>query len=185
MKTFAFDFSSNKILSFSSKAAAMREGNGRTLASTAEELASNSVTMGQMVGMYNKFVPAEQRIVKFESKAIAAKRLISLAESKATPVKETEEHKDMAATHTSEKKEKAPKAAKESTGKRGRASGFAGKIIRAEVDENPRREGTGGHRSMEIILAHPKGISYEDFLAAGGRRQDLVWDLDKKAVSVH
>jgi hypothetical protein len=40
---------------------------------------------------------------------------------------------------------------------------------------NPRREGSYGYRSMEIIIANP-GIAYEDYLARGGRRDDIDWD---------
>jgi hypothetical protein len=41
---------------------------------------------------------------------------------------------------------------------------------------NPRREKSHGHRSLEVIRTKP-GITYEQFLRAGGRRVDLAWDV--------
>lgn len=44
---------------------------------------------------------------------------------------------------------------------------------------NPRKEGSFGHVSLGIIIAAgDKGISYEDFIKAGGRSKDLAWDID-------
>jgi hypothetical protein len=42
--------------------------------------------------------------------------------------------------------------------------------------DNPRREKSHGHRSLEVIRTKP-GITYEQFLRAGGRRVDLAWDV--------
>jgi hypothetical protein len=42
--------------------------------------------------------------------------------------------------------------------------------------DNPRREKSHGHRSLEVIRTKP-GITYEQFLRAGGRRVDLAWDI--------
>ena len=48
---------------------------------------------------------------------------------------------------------------------------------------NPRRKGTRGWHSFEIILKNP-GIVYEQYIAKGGRRQDLDWDWAKGNVVV-
>lgn len=40
---------------------------------------------------------------------------------------------------------------------------------------NPRKEGTHGHRSFEIV---EDGMLVADYLKAGGRRNDLAWDVD-------
>lgn len=82
---------------------------------------------------------------------------------------------------------KAPKAPKEPKPKaeakpRGQ---YAGKIIRLAkgVTENPRKEGTHGRKSFDIVLkAGAKGISYEDYKAAGGRLNDLQWDIDRNKI---
>jgi DNA-binding MarR family transcriptional regulator len=58
------------------------------------------------------------------------------------------------------------------TGPRG---GFAGKYIFKLVQTNPRREGTHGWNSFNIVT---DGMSYEDYKRAGGRNNDLQWDID-------
>ena len=81
---------------------------------------------------------------------------------------------------------KAPKAKKEKVAKAensgaGRKSGFSGMKIYLKAKENPRRAGTYGHASFELIK---NGMTYEDFVAAGGRPQDLAWDVNKGNVEV-
>jgi hypothetical protein len=41
---------------------------------------------------------------------------------------------------------------------------------------NPRRQGSHGFKSLQIIYKHP-GISVQVFVEAGGRLKDLNWDL--------
>lgn len=67
-------------------------------------------------------------------------------------------------------------------GRPGPRSKFSGKFIRKLVTENPRREGTWGHKSFSLIP--DEGISYEDYREAGGRNNDLQWDIDHKYVEV-
>lgn len=186
MKTYAFDFTKNCIYSHPTLRDAQAHGNGRTLAANEEALIEARVTMDQMVSLYNALTPSAP-VKKFETKGHGAKRLIVLAAAKAIEVKFQQEKEPMTATETAAKtaKPKKEKVAKEPSEKKGRQSTFAGKkIFLADgVTENPRREGTGGFKSMEIIIANAcDGITYEDFIAAGGRRQDLVWDLDKGSV---
>lgn len=60
-------------------------------------------------------------------------------------------------------------------------STFSGKHIKKLVKDNPRREGTHGFKSFALITA---GMTYEAYLAAGGRRQDLAWDVRHQFVRV-
>lgn len=46
---------------------------------------------------------------------------------------------------------------------------------------NPRRVGSHGYNSMQVIINAP-GITTEDFVKAGGRLNDLRWDIDKDNV---
>jgi hypothetical protein len=87
------------------------------------------------------------------------------------------EDSDMAAKkgRKSAKKATAKKSATEGEGA-GRPSAFAGKVIRKVATSNPRREGTHGYNSWEALKS---GMTYEKYIAAGGRRQDLAWDLAK------
>ena len=88
-----------------------------------------------------------------------------------------------AATTDAEKAKKKKAAAKPAKGKR--SSKFADKVIKNKSAENPRREGTHGHRSMEIIMkAGKKGITYAAYIEAGGRNNDLNWDVEKDNVEL-
>jgi hypothetical protein len=80
-------------------------------------------------------------------------------------------------------KEKAP--VRESFG---RKSVHSGKSLHPKHTEdgklvNPRREGTHGFNSYSILLKHP-GIKYEDYIAKGGRHNDLAWDIAHDYVKV-
>ena len=57
-------------------------------------------------------------------------------------------------------------------------SKFAGKTIRLLLDANPRREGTKGHKSFEIVRKAGGSLSYEVYKMLGGRPNDLQWDID-------
>ena len=48
---------------------------------------------------------------------------------------------------------------------------------------NPRKKGTRGWHAFEILLKNP-GITYENYIAKGGRRQDLEWDLARKRITI-
>lgn len=65
--------------------------------------------------------------------------------------------------------------------KPGRPSAFAGKTITKLVKDNPRREGTLGHKAWGILRS---GMTYEQYIAAGGERKHLAWDLEHKYVSL-
>lgn len=41
---------------------------------------------------------------------------------------------------------------------------------------NPRRKGSHGYKSLQLIIDNP-GITAEEFVAKGGRNVDLRWDL--------
>lgn len=65
------------------------------------------------------------------------------------------------------------------------ADAYAGKKIHlvGDKDTNPRREGTHGHKSLQIIVKNP-GITYEEYLKKGGRRVDLKGSLEMKPAQV-
>ena len=80
------------------------------------------------------------------------------------------------------KAERAPRKAKESKGetKRGR---YVGHLLFSKCDKNPRREGSIGYHSHQILLENP-GIRYEEFLEKGGVPAALQWDIDKDLARV-
>ena len=108
--------------------------------------------------------------------AVAACKKVDELKRTAIPPAPKEEEKTMNDTTTIEKPE---------AKKRGRTSSNAGRTLVALVDFNPRREGSKGHHSMQLILdAGKNGIKYEDYIAGGGRNNDLAWDIEHGAVKV-
>lgn len=59
---------------------------------------------------------------------------------------------------------------------RGRKSELVGKTLTCTKEANVRREGSHGHKSLQIIIDNP-GITTEAFVEAGGRLVDLKWDI--------
>lgn len=112
-------------------------------------------------------------ITKFADRKTAEKRVAELIQA----------HNELAGGSSKETVvKKATKATKQEAsseeGTRGRSSAAEGKRI-YKVGEfkktNPRREGTHGFKSWEAISKD--GISYDDFIAAGGRNRDLMHDV--------
>jgi hypothetical protein len=111
------------------------------------------------------------------AKKVASKKA---APKKSTPKKGTT--KPMSTAKTAKKspaKKAAPK--KESTGQRGRVCAHAGKKLFKVAKENPRRQGTLGYNSFKVIK---DGMTYEQYIAKGGRLVDLNWDIEKGYVKV-
>lgn len=74
--------------------------------------------------------------------------------------------------------------------KRGRKATAAGQRLTAttvmdqpDQRSNPRRKDSHGHLSLQIIIDRP-GIKTEEFVALGGRLNDLRWDIKAGNVSV-
>lgn len=106
---------------------------------------------------------------------------------KKAPAKKAEAEKAEAKKAEAEKTESKKAPAKKGDGRNnnpGRKSKLHGKTIKPAVKENPRREGTHGHRSFAILLANPKGMKVEDYLNKGGRMNDLNWDIERDRVAV-
>ena len=78
--------------------------------------------------------------------------------------------------YPSKKAEKALPGAKS-----GPKANKAGKIITKLVKTNPRREGTHGYNSFNLIK---NGMTYEEYIDLGGRANDLQWDLDHNWVEL-
>jgi len=65
---------------------------------------------------------------------------------------------------------------------------YAGKTIECltmnRVVKNPRRENTHGFNSMGIIINAGGSVSYEEYIAQGGRPNDLAYDIEKGHVEL-
>ena len=135
-----------------------------------------------LVAWYNENSGSTRKLERFRDRADAEKRVGVLYEA----IKELS-----TATSKPSEAKKAEKAQKQASPKpegetRGRTSKFVGfTIIRAKENgkpiDNPRREGSIGHKSFAVIK---DGMKFEAYVAAGGRSVDLQWDLDHKYVTV-
>lgn len=125
-----------------------------------------------------------------EAEAMVKAALDPKAQSKAAkaavPTKAELKEKAKAAKAPAKKAEAEDEEADEGEeARRGRRSQYSGKTIFANCDENPRREGSHGHRSMAIVIAAgKKGIKYEDYVEKGGRIKDLLWDVQYENVII-
>ena len=175
MKTFAFDLDRTKeMLAFSTLKEAMNIGNGWFIACNADDIRESGVPMSLLVQFYNSHNQANP-IKNFRDRKTAAERLLALAEAKAKVVKSATPEKEM----STEKKSNGSR--------RGRISKFEGKVIKLSPDIkiNPRRETSFGYKSMEIVIAAKNGITYEEYIRKGGRRQDLAWDIAHGYVTIN
>lgn len=198
MTVFAIDFKKSTIRAFKSKSSARNMGNGLVLFTSADELLENRNTTGRgLVEVYNNCT--DKPVKKFTDNKTGASRIFKLAQDihvESTPFDEAPKKtpqvppmEGMAplgisapSSLTRTQIRKLSKIEKP----RGK---FVGKCIKVLVDENPRRAGGHGHKMMEWLLAENKKlgggiIEYADYVAAGGRPQDLQWDIDRKWVEV-
>ena len=185
MKAFAIDYKQNTIRAFSSKRIAQKMGNGLVVFSSVDELLENRNTTNQgIVRVYNN--NTKVAVKRFADTRTGAARLLKLAQE--IPVEQTpfehlngekkmneeilnqDDNKVDVEVHV--KSANAPK-------KRGRKAGFEGKMIKCLVEKNPRRQNTHGFHSMGILINAGEPVSYESYIAQGGRRQDLAWDIQK------
>ena len=141
---------------FGSKEIARNSGSGFSIVEGRNCLSNISLfPTSFLVEIYN--LKADRKIAKFRDRETAESRVWK-----------------MLSDQTNEPVEADAEPSKELNLKR---PSFKGKMITALCKENPRRVGTGGFKSMQILIDAGGPISYEKFLEAGGRRQDFAWDL--------
>lgn len=199
-ETFRIDVIGPKVTKYVDEKTAVSSGNGGTLVSSEEQLVKSPVLMATMVELFNLGSTTRLKNV-FKNREEAAKAVWPLLQKLSDPAKprsQPEKDLNMAKTPKTPKAAPAaapkttkgakapatapaPKAPKAPAALKGKQSVFSGKFISLSPKakgENVRKEGTGGWKSMEIVRKAGK-ISYDDYVKAGGRRQDLAWDMDR------
>tara|TARA_R110000824_G_scaffold15883_3_gene66564 strand:- start:7062 stop:7466 length:405 start_codon:yes stop_codon:yes gene_type:complete len=83
-------------------------------------------------------------------------------------------NRDAGIRRTTELAAQLPKEKKK--GSRGRPSAYSGHKLYPLCDTNPRYPGSHGYHAIKIIMDNP-GITYEDYMAAGGLSNGLRYDL--------
>ena len=192
----------NTIRAFKSKRSALNMGNGLVVFTSVDELLENKNTTNQgIVAVYNN--NTDVAVKRFSDTHTGAARLFKLAQDihvESTPFDEAPKKTPQVAplegmTPLGITPKSAP-FSRENMGmdvaktdaKKPRGK-FVGKCIKVLVDENPRRAGGHGHKMIEWLLAENKKlgggiIEYSNYVAAGGRPQDLQWDLDRNWVEI-
>lgn len=179
-------------------------GEGAPIYTTEDELAAAKVSLSELAKFYNRF--AEKPVTKFSDKQAAAHRVWAMVqetpfvpeEDLAPTIQSVIADADVVADVVADADADvvADVAAKVSLAelangvevqKRGRKPGtgeFASKTVFALREDNPRRTGTTGFKSYEVLRGKPEGVPYAAYIAAGGRPQDLRWDVARKWAEV-
>jgi hypothetical protein len=155
--------------------------------STEEELqACEAIRPKDLVNIYNMF--AEKPVKRFETRADGVRRAWAVMTTEEEPTqsegKADPEVKPAPVTEPTDEGMVPPPAPPKP---RGRAKGtgkYADKRVFALKETNPRRAGTHGYDSYQIILGKKEGVPYPEFIKAGGRPNDLQWDIDRKNAEV-
>ena len=199
---YALDIKNLQLRNYESESAANENGNGFILFETAEELLENpNIKVGSaqvLLDVYNNISP--KPVKKFESRLVAAKRITQLAFE--MPTLNSRNYTggktwdalspDFAETHVNSGGKRVPGSAEAATNsttfgdsvKKNTRTSLKGKMLKTLTDENPRREGTGGFKSMQILIDADGPMAYEDFISAGGRKVDFMWDLERDRVEI-
>lgn len=159
---------------YADKAAA---GNDMPVYASEADILASKATVSELARFYNTI--AEKPVNKFSDKAAAARRVWAMVQG--TPIAPEEEKPQPEAKPAPVA---APVAEKKGRGRKAGSGEFAGKTVFALKDVNPRRIGTAGFKSFEIIRGQKDGVLYADYIAAGGRPNDLRWDIEHKWAEV-
>jgi hypothetical protein len=132
---------------------------------------------------------AEAAAPKASKKSIAKKAAVARGKAKKAAPKKAAPKKaapkkaapKKAAPKKAAPKKAAPKAKTEGSGRPGRPSQFAGKKITKLVKENPRREGSEGHASFDLITS---GMKFEKYVELGGSPSQLAYCVEHGFVKV-
>ena len=128
----------------------------------------SEMTMGELITAYNQLTGEEVKRFKDKGTGIARVRAAVAARENTTEAEE--------AAPAAEEAETGEASAEAEKPARGRRSKRAGLRLQAASDQNPHRSGSWNHRTFEMIKAQP-GITYEEALEQGARRNGLNYDL--------
>lgn len=156
---FCIDTKTLSINRVSSKEMSRKFGNGVHFIASEEDLLDSPLSNQQLVDLYNSL--AEKPTKRFSNRIVAVRRVWSMMRVKVAG----EECKKL-----TPRKLGRPRG----TGK------FAGTRVFAKWEKNPRKRiNSFGWKSYEIIRGKPEGVPYEEYIEAGGRPQDLQWDINR------
>ena len=126
----------------------------------------NRMSMQELTRMYNKL--AGTQLTKFSTKKKGQERLWALVQDQQPP-----------ARRGGGQPEPSAPAPKKKSG--ARAAFGMDQRIKVLAEENPKREGSA---SFDRFALYRDGMSVAEYLDAGGRRPDLVWDCRYKFIAI-
>lgn len=173
MTAYRLDTENVTVIAYRSRKEAGCMGNNLPIVDSEEAILDASITTNDIRSIFNKLT--NENVKKFSTRKAGARRLWEALRA----IKPAEAPKAQEA----KKNEPAPKE----QGTKGRKPGggkFAGKVIVPRKETNPRRAGTIGFRSFEIIKGRIEGVPFEEYIKKGGRAKDLQWDIDHKWAEV-
>ncbi len=139
----------------------------------------------ELLAWYNRYSGSTHELAKFATREIAEGRCLELklamdhlSMSAQTTKKEnkTVMNKKTAAAIKAGKGKKEKPSAKKATGEKGTRNGsLLDHTLHKLAGENPRREGTHGAKSWEVIK---NGMTYRDAIDAGARNKDIRHDVN-------
>lgn len=123
----------------------------------------NEMSLSELAAEYNRITG--KSIKKFRDLATGRAKLAEVQPAASTPAKKG----DGRPTEARVKNLPGPR------------SQHAGKRLYKKVEGNPRKEGTAGWHSFNLI---EDGMTYEQYRFKGGRTNDLAWDIAHDYVEV-
>jgi len=137
-----------------------------------------TITGDDMVELYNSYTNRKdtKKVRRFADRRTGAERLMNLF---------SKLREEGIINKSKKPNSKKPKSERIINGDetRGRKSIYKGRKITTDLLVNPRREESHGRNSLDIVIKN-KGITYEEYVSKGGRRQDLAWDIEKGRVRI-
>lgn len=208
MTHYSIDIKNFGIRAFESKETAKTWANGCLIFSNIDEMLDNpNVTLTTFANMFNANSPA--KVKRFADKKTAAKRLFNLVEELDLPVRGDAPIEETADVKKARAVAKARQVHLKAKQKRNPRHELVGKVIRSTVRygtfytcnpefvskeqmeslHNPRKEGTKGYASHQILIDNQKEdkdqwMDFELYTSLGGRLEDARWDIKKGWVEV-
>ena len=208
MTHYSIDIKNFGIRAFESRATAKTWANGCLIFSNIDEMLDNpNVTLTTFANMFNANSPA--KVKRFADKKTAAKRLFNLVEELDLPVRGDAPVEETADVKKAKAVAKARQVHLKAKQKRNPRHELVGKVIRSTVRygtfytcnpefvskeqmeslHNPRKEGTKGYASHQILIDNQKEdkdqwMDFELYTSLGGRLEDARWDIKKGWVEV-
>lgn len=146
------------------------------------KIATDMASNAERLSVYNKY--AAKKVKRFPDTKTAIRRTAQVLESCNVKLKDITTSKP--ANNDKPKVVKKKVAPKKTVAKKegnlpGPKSEFVGKKLYKLVKENPRRKGSIGYKSFEVIR---NGMKYETFIELKGINKDLRYDVNHGHVEV-